>query len=65
MAPSSVAKEGPAAGFMGLSEVELLPVYVSPSSSVGERRLPEGGQRSECRTPQEGAHVCDFHPRVH
>lgn len=57
----SMEEEGPGAGFMGLPQVELLPVYVSSSSSLGERHLPEGGQRSECTTPQEGGCSCQFH----
>lgn len=46
---------------MGLSQVELLPVYVSPPSSLGERHLSEGGQCTECRTPKAGDCVGDFH----
>lgn len=55
-----VEPEGPAPGFMGLSEVELLPVHVCSSAPVGERHLPDGGQRSECRAAEEGDGVADF-----
>lgn len=60
----SVEKEGPGAGFMGLSEVDRLPVYVSSSTSFGEQHLLEGSQCSECTTPEEGDCGSDFHSWV-
>lgn len=42
------------AGTLGFQEMEMVPVYISARSAVGQCHFLEGGQCYQCRTKEEG-----------
>lgn len=57
-------REGKRTGCVELPQMEVLPVHLSPRPAVGERHLPQGGQRHQCGTQKEGRTWCRCYNRA-
>lgn len=53
------------AGAVGLPEVEVVPVHVSAGPAVGQRHLPQRGQRHQRGAQEEGGRRPAAHPTCH
>lgn len=51
---SVMDRAGDGAGSVGLPEMALLPIHLAAGSALGQRHLPQGGQRHKCGAEEEG-----------